>query len=72
MCGWCKRRERTETCTSLAALDFRFAVHSSRTSANPNLNVLSVWFRFREALNLNQTKRTIQVGLGLGSEIFLN
>ena len=37
-----------------------------------NLNVLLVRFRFGEALNLNQTERTVQVGLGSGLEILLN
>jgi len=33
---------------------------------------LLVWFRFREGENLNQTERTVQIGSGLGLEIFLN
>jgi len=35
--------------------------------ANLNPTVLSVWFRFREALNLNWTERTVWVGSGSGS-----
>jgi hypothetical protein len=39
---------------------------------NLNPNILSVQFGFGEALNLNRTKRTIQVGSGSGSGIFPN
>jgi len=38
----------------------------------PEPNVLSVQFRFREALNPNWTERTVQVGSGSGSGIFPN
>ena len=51
---------------------FRFVVRGSRTSANLNPDVLSVWFGFREALNLNRTERTIREGSGSGSGIFPN
>jgi hypothetical protein len=47
-------------------------VRGSQTSEPEHPNVLSVQFRFGEALNLNWTERTIWVGSGSGSGIFLN
>ena len=41
-------------------------------SVNLNLMALSVRFRFGEGENLDWTKRTVQVGLGSGLEIFPN
>ena len=57
---------------SLATSGLWVRVRSSRTSGNPNPNVLSVRFRFGEALNLNWTERTVRVGSGSGSGIFPN
>ncbi len=63
---------QTSNFGTLCSMYFQVYLCASHATSGLNLNVLSVWFRFGEALNPNRTKRTIRVGSGSGSEIFPN